>query len=100
MVTEYYRAEVICPKCEHGWAWLGDHGACIELQGCCLTCVDKEISDWDLEQIVRKREEREKECGRRVLPCPFCCLGQELTGPCNRCHGKWYIFGIPPKIYD
>ena len=101
---EYLSAgSVACPKCGFLAAWLGDHGACIELYGMCLACLMAQYpdpftspameaeADVKIAAVVELREDRERRTGRRVFPCLL-----HTEPACKYCGGRGWILGYPP----
>lgn len=96
-----------CPQCHTLFAWLGDHGASIELFHRCLKCEldqyptpfespeQEREADGKVEWVMALREERERHTGRRVFPCITCASLPESTG-CKMCGGRGWILGYPP----
>ena len=103
---EYLSAgSVACPSCGFLAAWLGDHGASIEVHGKCLACLLAEYpdpftspemeaeADAKVAAVIALREDRERRTGRRVFPCV-----QHMEPSCKFCGGRGWILGYPPGV--
>jgi hypothetical protein len=102
-------AEVECSACGVEYAYLGDHGQCIQLHGRCLACLIEQmdkiavrdmipaaeaerILDTMVEGVVRAREAEEQRLGRRIFPCAL----HVQDGVCPYCQGRTWVVGYPP----
>jgi hypothetical protein len=96
-------SSVMCPRCKRFWAWLGEQGQSVQLNGRCLVCalIDESCSEEERERLfataVRGREAAEAHTGRRVFPCIACSsTGGDDEVRCTRCGGRGWVLGYPP----